>query len=164
MSSIPLKCVVRRRCVTKRRRLAEKRYGESTRSGIHPTGKLTPTLPHLIGWRLELGNLSCCQAPVLVIRRDQQKVGAGPPRHYPASKSGTVMDRGMVGNRRLSRFAECTMLNTGTLLRDVNGSGDYLRGQLRRESPEALRWRQYRKGEAPRPVRGTKRQVGNKTI
>jgi hypothetical protein len=48
------------------------------------------------------------------------------------------------------------MLNTGTFLRDVNGSGEYLRGQLRRESPEALRWRQYRKGEAPRWYAGDK--------
>ena len=85
------------------------------------------------------------------------------PRFYTTSKSETVMDRGMPGIRHLSRFAECTMLNTGTLLRDVNGSGEYLRGQLRRESPEALRWRQYRKREAPWLDRGTKRQVGNKT-
>jgi hypothetical protein len=33
---------------------------------------------------------------------------------------------------------ESSMANVGTLPRDVNGSGEYLWGQLQRESPEAL--------------------------
>jgi hypothetical protein len=53
------------------------------------------------------------------------------------------------GNHHLPHVAESTVADTGTLLRDANGSGEYLRGQRRRESPEALRWKQYRKREAP---------------
>lgn len=60
-------------------------------------------------------------------------------RKIPSIQAGCRCERyGMAANHHLRDVAEFIVENTGTLLRDVNGSGEYLEGQLSRESPEAL--------------------------
>ena len=57
----------------------------------------------------------------------------------PRLQAGNRSERDRVGgNHHLNHVAESTVSDTGTLLRDGNGSGEYLEGQPSRESPEAL--------------------------
>ena len=60
-------------------------------------------------------------------------------RNVPSIQAGSRRERyGMAANHHLRDVAESIVENTGTLPRDVNGSGEYLEGQPSRESPEAL--------------------------